>query len=184
MAPHAWSRRSFLRAALLGASMPLGRPTGAAASSALSAPGRLALYNIHTREALEVTYRDAAGRYDPGALRALDHLLRCHHTGLETSMDVAVIEFLAEVGRRLGGGHEIHVVSGFRSRQYNDWLIRCGHGVARSSLHLVGRAVDVRFPGVPLADVRRTALELALGGVGYYPQPGFVHLDSGRVRSW
>lgn len=184
MTPHTWSRRSFLRAAVLGASVLLGRPTVSEASSALPAPGRLALYNVHTRETLEVAYRDAAGRYDPAALRALDHLLRCHHTGLETSMDVAVIEFLGEVDRQLGGGHEIHVVSGFRSRQYNDWLIRRGHGVARASLHLVGRAVDVRFPGVPLGDVRRAALELARGGVGYYPQSGFVHLDSGRVRSW
>jgi uncharacterized protein YcbK (DUF882 family) len=99
-------------------------------------------------------------------------------------MDAAVVEFLNAVDRRLGGAHEIHVISGFRAPEYNDWLIRHGHAVARGSLHLVGKAIDVRFPGLPLGAVRNAARALGLGGVGYYPQSDFVHIDSGPLRSW
>jgi uncharacterized protein YcbK (DUF882 family) len=84
----------------------------------------------------------------------------------------------------VGGDREIHVISGFRSVEYNAWLARRGSGVSRDSLHLVGRAIDVRFPDVTLGRVRRVAVDLACGGVGHYPGSGFVHLDSGRVRSW
>ena len=177
------TRRSFRTTALAGAGALLGvgvRPQTAAASP----PGRLALYNTHTRETLDVTFRDGAGRYDAGALTALDHVLRCHYAGLTARMDLAVLEFLDAVDRRLGGDHEIHVISGFRSPEYNDWLLRHGHRVARRSLHLVGKAIDVRFPGVHLRAVRDAARALGLGGVGYYPGSDFVHLDSGRPRSW
>jgi uncharacterized protein YcbK (DUF882 family) len=174
------TRRRFLTslagATLLGAGV---RPGAAAAPEA-----RLALYNTHTRESLDVTFRDAAGRYDHRALAAIDHVLRCHYTGLTARIDVAVLDFLSAVDQRLGGDHEIHVISGYRSPEYNAWLIRHGHGVAERSLHLLGKAIDVRLPGVALAAVRDTARTMGLGGVGYYPASSFVHLDSGSVRSW
>jgi uncharacterized protein YcbK (DUF882 family) len=177
------TRRRFLTTVLGGAGALFGlgarRDTAAA-----SPPGRLALYNTHTRETLDVTFRDAGGLYDARALAAIDHVLRCHYTGLATHMDIGVLEFLSTVDRRFGGDREIHVISGFRSSEYNDWLIRHGHGVARRSLHLVGRAIDVRLPGVPLRAVRDEARALGLGGVGYYPASEFVHLDSGPARSW
>jgi uncharacterized protein YcbK (DUF882 family) len=147
------------------------------------AGGALRLYNIHTAERLQVTYRDASGRYDAGALRALNHLLRCHATGEVAEMDLAVIEFVNLVDQRLGRGHEFHIISGYRSSEYNARLLRRG-GVVRHSLHLVGRAIDIRIPGVDLRTVRQTALSLAYGGVGYYPRSSFVHLDSGPLRSW
>jgi uncharacterized protein YcbK (DUF882 family) len=147
-------------------------------------PAALSLYNIHTREGIEVTYRNAAGEYDRPALTALNRLLRCHYTDEVATMDLRVIEFLNAVDKRLGGGREIHVVSGFRSRVYNDWLARHGRGVSPRSLHLVGRAIDVRLPGIGLAAVRQVALGLRRGGVGYYPDSDFVHLDSGRIRVW
>jgi uncharacterized protein YcbK (DUF882 family) len=150
----------------------------------MPSPGRLALYNIHTREAVEVTFRDAAGRYDEQALAVIDRMLRCHHTGRVVPIDRATLEILADVRERVGGDGEVHVISGFRSPEYNAWLLRRGHAVARQSLHLVGKAIDVRLPGVALAHVRQAALALGRGGVGYYPQSDFVHLDSGRVRAW
>jgi len=177
------TRRRFLTASLPGVAALLGlgvRPATAAASP----PGRLALYNTHTRETLDVTFRDAAGRYDARALAAIDHVLRCHSTGLTAHIDLGVLEFLNAVDRRLGGDHEIHVISGFRSPEYNDWLIRHRKGVARRSLHLVGKAIDVRFPAVPLGAVRDAARALALGGVGCYPVSDFVHLDVGPPRFW
>ena len=185
MTSSAWTRRSFMAASLVAASALLPASRGRAAAAAHgSAPGRLALYNIHTREAVTVVYRDAAGRYDRDGLDRLNHLLRCHYTGEMTPIDLRVIEFLREVDQSLGGDREIHVISGFRSAAYNAWLVRHGSGVSRHSLHLVGRAIDVRFPALTLSEVRRTALDLGRGGVGYYPASDFIHLDSGRVRSW
>ncbi len=168
---------------MAGAAALLGSRAWAVPAPA-SWPGRLALYNTHTRETLDVTFRDGSGRYDAAALAAIDRILRCHYTGLVAHMDVAALEFLNAVDRRLGGDREIHVISGFRSAQYNEWLIRHGHGVAPHSLHLVGKAIDVRFPGVPLAAVRDAARALRLGGVGYYPTSDFVHVDSGPLRYW
>lgn len=185
MISRAWTRRSFIAASLATAStlLPLSRGRAAAVAPAAE-PGRLALYNVHTRDALIVTYRDAAGRYDRQALDRLNHALRCHYTGEVAPIDLRVIEFLSAVNQSLGGSHEIHVISGFRSAAYNAWLVRHGSGVSPHSLHLVGRAIDVRFPALALDQVRRTALDLGRGGVGYYPASDFIHLDSGRVRSW
>jgi uncharacterized protein YcbK (DUF882 family) len=183
MIPSAWTRRAFMAASLAAAStLPSWR--GRAAAAEPGAPGRLALYNVHTREALTVVYRDPAGRYDREGLDRLNHVLRCHYTGEVTSIDLRVIEFLKAVDLALGGDREIHVISGFRSAAYNAWLVRHGSGVSPHSLHLVGRAIDVRFPSVRLAEVHRTALDLRGGGVGCYPASDFIHLDSGRIRSW
>jgi uncharacterized protein YcbK (DUF882 family) len=179
-----WTRRSWLRAALAGTCALLTVPDVTRGMTVPEPRGRLALYNTHTRETADVTYRGERGTYDPDGLQALNRLLRCHFTGEVASIDPRAIEFIDLVDASLGGGHEIHIVSGYRSRKYNDWLRRRGHGVAKASLHLEGRAIDIRIPAVDLALVRRSALALARGGVGYYPASGFVHLDSGRVRSW
>jgi hypothetical protein len=56
--------------------------------------------------------------------------------------------------------------------------------VAKRSLHMDGKAIDVRLPGVPLADLRDAALSLGMGGVGFYPREQFVHVDTGPVRRW
>lgn len=179
------TRRTLLKGSLLMAGLLLGRlPRATAALAATLPPAELSLVNIHTSERMAVTYRDRSGHYDPGALRDLDRLLRCHYTGEVAHIDVRVIEFLNLVDKTVGGDHEIRIISGYRSPAYNDLLVRQGHGVARHSLHLAGQALDVDIVGVPLARVRQTALALAAGGVGYYPRSGFVHLDSGRVRSW
>lgn len=146
--------------------------------------GRLSLFNIHTAEKLEVTYRDRKGRYDPEALDAMDRLLRCHTTQEVARIDIRVIEYLNTVDKSLGGENQVHVISGFRSRAYNDLLLREGRGVVPHSLHLAGKAVDFRIPGVGLKTVRQTALDLKSGGVGFYPASGFVHIDSGRARCW
>lgn len=144
----------------------------------------LQLYNIHTKERLDVCYRDPSGNYDPEALNKLNYFLRCHHTQEVIQMDKRVIEFINKVDKQFGGGNEIHIISGFRSPEYNNLLIQEGRNVAKNSLHLLGKAIDIQFPNIPLNDVRQAALNLRLGGVGYYPDSGFVHIDSGRFRSW
>ncbi|HWQ68903.1 MAG TPA: DUF882 domain-containing protein [Patescibacteria group bacterium] len=184
-AHHHWTRRAFLKASLVSALALVGRPAWAQELVIPSGQeGRIALYNTHTHERLDVTYRQPSGEYDVDALSALDQLLRCHYTNKVTKMDVGVIEFINALDKRLGGDNEIHVISGFRSPEYNRLLRQRSRRVARHSLHQSGKAIDLRIPGVGLNAIRKTALDLRSGGVGYYPRRGFVHLDSGQFRHW
>lgn len=146
--------------------------------------GKLSLYNLNLGERLTVTYRNAWGEYCDEALQALNWVFRCHATNETTNMDLRVIEYLNRLDNSLGGGNEIHIISGYRSPSYNDKLRSKSKGVAKNSLHMKGMAVDLAIPGVGLDRIRQTALALAAGGVGYYPQTGFVHIDSGHFRSW
>jgi len=144
----------------------------------------LSLYHLHTEERLRVTYRNASGAYDRQALQDLNRFFRCHETNQTTIMDVRVIEYLSAVDRQLGGDNDIHIISGYRSPEYNERLIQAGHGVAKHSYHLSGQAVDFQIPTIDVRQLREVALSLQLGGVGYYPESGFVHIDSGPVRWW
>jgi uncharacterized protein YcbK (DUF882 family) len=146
--------------------------------------GKLSLYNVNNRERLSVVYRNSLGEYCEDALQALNWLLRCHITNETTNMDVRVLECLNRLDNSLGGGNEIHIISGYRSPSYNSKLRSLSKGVARNSLHMKGMAIDLAIPGFGLDRIRRTALALAAGGVGYYPASGFVHVDSGSFRSW
>ena len=128
--------------------------------------GRVSLYNLQTDERLSVTYRTESGAYDQGALNDLNHLLRCHHTNESTMMDVRLIEFVNLVQRRIGGRRDVYIVSGYRSPEYNEQLIRMGTRAARNSYHVLGQAVDVQMPGVPLRTLREVALRYRCGGVG------------------
>jgi uncharacterized protein YcbK (DUF882 family) len=180
-----WTRRTFLRAALIGAAVVGGRMILPPAVFARDLPeGRLTFINVWTDERLEVTYRDEAGQYDWNALDEVNHILRCHVTGEIAAMDVRMIEHVNLVQKRLGGDREIQVVSGFRSPEYNARLVRSGRRAARHSLHMEGRAIDLRIADVHPKIIRQTALELGYGGVGYYPRSKFVHLDSGPFRHW
>ena len=142
----------------------------------------LAFANLHTGEHLEIAYRER-GEYVPEALATLDHLLRDHRTGEIHPIDPALFDLLHDV-RAATGGSVFEVISGFRSQATNRALRARSGGIAERSLHLVGKAIDVRLRGVETARLRRAALHLARGGVGFYPGPDFVHLDTGRVRWW
>jgi uncharacterized protein YcbK (DUF882 family) len=148
-----------------------------------SAEARLLLYNIHTEERLDITYREPSGEYDPQALATLNWFLRCHYTNRTVNMDVHVIEFLNTVTKMTAPNKEIHIISGYRSPEYNELLRREGRHVAKHSMHLKGKAIDFCIPRYDLAVLRRTAVGLRYGGVGYYPGD-FVHIDSGRFRTW
>lgn len=154
------------------------------AKTLIAEKGSLSLHNTHTDERLSVTFRNGDGTYDVEALNAVNWILRCHFTNQQTVMDVNTIEYLNLVDNRLGGGNEIKIISGYRSPTYNSLLSNSGRHVAKHSLHLVGKAIDIVIPGVELNRVRRTAVALKLGGVGYYPGAGFVHIDSGKFRTW
>ncbi len=147
-------------------------------------PGKLRLLNTHTGERLNVMYRSKGGSYDKEALDSLNWLLRCHHNNEVHPIDIQIIEFLNKIHHNLNGEHEIHVISGYRSSQYNDLLRKKNGGVAKRSLHLQGRALDIHIPDVRLSTLRKTALNLKMGGVGYYPKSSFIHIDSGSFRTW
>jgi len=153
-------------------------------SFAGTAPRVLAFDNLHTGEKLRVEYH-AAGRYLPDALAQVNHVLRDFRSGEAGAIDVALLDLLHGLAGRLGTQKPFEVISGYRSARTNQALREHGGGgVAKRSLHMDGRAIDVRVPGVALASVRQAALGLRQGGVGYYPQDGFVHVDTGRVRDW
>lgn len=180
------SRRTFLKTSLLGA-LALGSSSTVFAMHTVeqkSLPAPLSLYNTHTGERLTATYRTSEGGYDVEALKSLNWILRCHYTNEVADMDIRVLDFLYMVDKRLGGNNEIHIISGYRSSEYNHLLSRGSGRVAKKSLHIEGKAIDIAIPCVNLSTLRKTALELRQGGVGYYPKTGFVHIDSGDLRTW
>ena len=184
----AGGRRRFLALGAAGLALPfLSRLSALVSAGPLTAPlppdRRLSLYNIHTGEALAVEYC-RSGRLVPDALEKIDHILRDHRNGETVSINVRLLDLLHTLARAVGAAEPYHVISGYRSPKTNDYLRTRGEGVAVNSLHLVGKAIDVRVPGIALRDLYRTAVKLAWGGVGIYPASDFVHLDIGRVRTW
>ncbi len=111
-------------------------------------------------------------------------MLRDFRTGDVHKIDPALLDLLYDLQERAGATRPFEVISGYRSPQTNAALRRRSHGVAGSSLHMQGQAIDIRVGDVPLASLRRAALALRQGGVGYYPASNFVHVDTGRVRTW
>lgn len=143
----------------------------------------MAFRNLHTGENLRTEYW-AEGTYHEAALAEVNHILRDYRTDEEHVIDVRLLDLLWRLGGALESGEAYHVVSGYRSPKTNEMLRRMGAGVAKKSLHIKGQAIDVSLPGRALATLRDTAKALRGGGVGYYPKPGFVHIDVGRVRYW
>ncbi|MEQ8659346.1 MAG: DUF882 domain-containing protein [Gammaproteobacteria bacterium] len=144
---------------------------------------RLAFEHLHTGERVDVTYH-AGGRYDDHALAAINHLLRDFRTGEVRVIETALLDQLSLLHAALGADAPFQVISGYRSPATNQMLRRTSGGVARRSLHMDGRAIDVRLADTRTARLREVAAGLALGGVGYYAKSDFVHLDTGRPRQW
>jgi uncharacterized protein YcbK (DUF882 family) len=144
---------------------------------------RLGFVHTHTGEKLDAVYWEQ-GEYLPDALDEISRVLRDHRTGETHPLDVELLDTLALLGNQLELRQSYHVISAYRSPKTNEMLRKKGSGVATKSMHMDGRAIDVRVPGVELKVLHRAALNLRSGGVGYYPRSEFVHLDTGRVRNW
>lgn len=178
------TRRLFLRhsASLLltGAALPL----ASRARADLPEARDLALDHTHTGENIALTYAIGSD-FLPESLSSLNHFLRDHYSGQIGSMDPQLFELLFRVRQTLGTAQAFQVISGYRCPTTNLALKNNrGGGVAKHSLHMDGKAIDVRLPGIALVDLRDVALSLGGGGVGFYPREQFVHLDTGRVRQW
>jgi uncharacterized protein YcbK (DUF882 family) len=177
----------FLSRALAVLLLLLGISSLSRAAEVPTAPAaeyRLRMYHTHTQERINIVYR-RGGDYIPSAVVTLDHFLRDHRTGDVIELDPRVFDLLHDLTVAVGRPNaEIDIVCGYRTPWSNDFLRRTTVGVAQHSLHMEGEAVDIRIPGVRTAALRNVALGLHRGGVGYYPESAFVHVDVGRVRRW
>ncbi len=178
------ARRSFVRLSMLALGAAL-VPGNAFARMALGrgSSRRLSLYNIHTGEASRVEYW-RGGNYVPEALPEIYHILRDFRANEVKRIDLRLLDLLYALKESLGTSAPFHVISGYRSPTTNAMLRARSERVAAHSLHIDGKAVDIRVPGRTLREIREAALALRGGGVGYYARSDFVHLDVGRVRCW
>ena len=187
------NRRSFLGlgAVATAAALVPGRAQAAmaappAAAASMKRDRILSFFHTHTGERLKLAYC-CEGAYQPEALAQLNHLLRDFRVNEEKAIDPQLFDLLHELGGTLETDQPYHIISGYRSPQTNAMLRERGGshtGVASGSLHMVGKAIDIRLPGVKLDDLRNAAASLKRGGVGFYPSSNFVHVDTGRVRYW
>ena len=158
-------------------------PSGPPPTLDTTSPRTLSLVNYNTQDTLTVTYW-SNGAYHRQALDQLNHFLRDSRENQATEMDPLLFDVLWHTTKIVGYGGTIEVLSAFRSPNTNAWLASVSRGVARDSQHMNGNAMDIRFPGVPVYQIRQAAYSLNMGGVGFYPRSGFVHLDTGPVRYW
>jgi uncharacterized protein YcbK (DUF882 family) len=183
-----WTRRSFLGlgAAAVGAAILPGSASAASIETAPKPLRTLSFFNVHTSERLTTAYW-SGGIYKPEALGRINTLLRDYRVNEIKPIDKGLLDLLHELHATLGVDEPFHVISGYRSPRTNAMLRERGgkdSGVASGSLHMEGKAIDIRVPGIDLDDLRRAARALKRGGVGYYPSSNFVHVDTGRVRFW
>lgn len=178
---HGTTRRHLLRAGL-GACALLAIPS-AYASQARANEKHLSLLNLHTGERIKTVYWEQ-GTYIPEALEAIQKVLRDHRSGEQHPIDPQLLDVMQLLHHKMRISREFQVISGYRSPATNAALAANSQGVAKKSLHMQGRAIDIRLPGVPLSTLRKAAISLNAGGVGYYPASNFIHLDTGNARYW
>jgi uncharacterized protein YcbK (DUF882 family) len=175
------SRRSFLLAsAQLTAGMLISIPLFGQASPVQR--HRLSLYHTHTGETLKVDFHPAA--CSPRTVQRINRFLRDHRTGEVFPIDLRLLEMLCRIQKAGGSSGTFEVISGYRSQRTNNRLRQKSSGVATKSLHLQGQAIDVRLTDLKTRKLKDIAQSLQAGGVGFYAASNFVHLDTGRVRSW
>ena len=158
-------------------------PTKVKASQSVLGMKELGFYNIHTREHGQGRFW-VDGLYQEDTLENFSHLLRDHRQNLAAPMDKRLYELLYQLNKILNVSDEYHVISGYRSPKTNEMLASKSNAVATKSYHMRGMAIDIAIPDVKLSHLRDAAISLQLGGVGYYPKSGFVHVDTGPIRQW
>jgi len=152
--------------------------------AATPAERRIELFNTHTNETVSVVYK-RGDAYLPDALAKLDHVLVDHRSGEIHPMDPRLFDQLVDLAAAAGVEPRYEIISGYRSPRSNSKMAaRPGSGVSKNSLHMQGRAMDVRLKGVSIETLRDLALQAKRGGVGYYPRSRFVHIDTGSFRTW
>jgi uncharacterized protein YcbK (DUF882 family) len=181
-ANHDFDRRRFLRWTLSAAAATC-LPMPAWAGALGTGKRHLSFANLHTGENLTAVYW-SNGTYQRNAVAEINHLLRDFRTGDVHPIDLHLLDLLHVLQRKVKSQSAFQVISGYRSPATNAKLASASSGVARRSYHMKGMAIDVALEDRKLSSLRDAALALRAGGVGYYPKPGFVHVDVGPVRSW
>lgn len=143
----------------------------------------LGFHNTHSGQRDHFTYW-RNGEYDKQAMKEINHFLRDWRTGESHHMDQSLLDQLYLLHYFTESTQPFQVISGYRSPKTNAMLFRRTKGVERNSYHMQGRAIDIRLGDVKLHHLHKAALDLKAGGVGYYPQSNFIHVDSGTLRSW
>lgn len=177
--------KSFDRRSVLvgGGALTASIAAPAAVSFAAAGERRLSFHQLHTGEKLDLPYW-IEGAYVPEALAQINEILRDFRTSEVQPIDIRLLDLLHSLRGALDSRTPFHVISGYRSPKTNTRLASSGGGVAKRSLHMKGKAIDVRLPGRDLRNLHRTAVRMKRGGVGLYTKSRFVHLDVGRVRYW
>jgi uncharacterized protein YcbK (DUF882 family) len=187
-----WTRRRFLRTSLAaGAGYSVARMVTAQGGTVIQTPDEQALperaielHNTHTNESVSVVFRRGE-EYQERAITSLRHVMRDHRNDQAHDIDLGLYDQLYDLALAAHCDARFEIISGYRSPESNSKMAsRPGSGVAKHSLHMEGRAIDVRLHGCSCADLRDLALAAKKGGVGYYRSSDFVHVDTGRVRTW
>lgn len=177
------SRRQFLSTLATGIAGALMMSPEEVFAKAFSEKRQIELVNLHTKEQLRVSCCPTR-RHDVSTLRRFNELLRDHRTDQIHRMDAGLLDILSAVAALTHSRGTFEVLCGYRSPQTNAMLHQMSAGVAENSLHMVGKAIDIRLTDVNSKTLRRAGVALQHGGVGYYPQADFVHLDTGHFRTW
>ena len=176
-------RRAFLgKCCTFGAGFGMAM-TCAGPAAASAAERRIAFTNVHTGETFDDIYR-VGDRYLPRAMDRINRVLRDHRNDKIFPMNPGVIDLIYMIRRKAGVNNGFEVFSGYRSPETNRMLRRVSTGVAKNSMHMSGQAIDLKLPGIDLYNLRKIAINLQAGGIGYYPGSGFVHVDTGEFRTW
>jgi len=176
------ARRRFLQMSLATLALSVASPAFAAMPR-IKGVRELSFHNLHTGERLHTRYWEN-GKYSRSAWEKINHILRDHYSGDVHVIDIRLLDLLYDLQKHLHNHDTIEVVSGYRSPATNLMLANLNDGVAQHSYHTKGMAIDLRLPGTPLPRIHSTALGMHRGGVGYYPDSQFVHIDVGPVRRW
>ena len=152
-------------------------------ASSIDSQRQLDFYHTHTKDNLSIVYHDGSD-YVPAALEQINNFLSDFRNGAVHAIDPATLDILFRLRAHFGGAATFEIISAYRSPETNAMLRAKGRDVARRSLHMEGKAIDARLRGVDTTSLRDAAIALQLGGVGYYRESNFVHVDNGRVRTW
>ena len=177
------TRRTFLKASSMAAAGSLLLQGSPARAANFGSERTLRFHNVHTDEELAIRCCPEKD-YDRETRLRFSSLLRDHHADEVREMDPALIDIFFAISAFTGATGPFKILSGYRSPETNSWLRGFHSGVAEHSMHIEGKAVDIRMDEISTRELRSVGLALAMGGVGYYPRSNFVHLDTGSIRHW
>ncbi len=184
--PVSHSRRrlvSGLLAMPLSMAMPAAVMAKAASSKTAGQKRALSFYHTHTGKNLVIEYHNGHG-YSNSALDEINRFLCDFRTGEIHPIDKNLLDALFVLQQKTGIENDFEIISAYRSPKTNALLRKKSSGVAKRSLHMQGKAIDIRLKGYNTRRLRELAMAMKVGGVGYYRRSDFIHMDTGRVRYW